>query len=143
MKCATRRLKRSAQGCTTFCAPCPPTVNSCLKAVHPLAQSCPCVGKRLRERPLTSSACCFADRLGSTAKCASFSARSTMVLVYGRLVSGFTHLPDATERSKHYDCTVPCCMCWRGQRLWDRASLFIEYRPDNVAGVDHMKCHAS
>ncbi len=49
---------------------------------------------RLQEqRNSTSSACCLAERLGSTAKWASFSARSTIVFVYGRFVSGFTHLP--------------------------------------------------
>lgn len=49
---------------------------------------------RLQEqRNSTSNACCLAERLGSTAKWASFSARSTIVFVYGRFVSGFTHLP--------------------------------------------------
>ena len=39
----------------------------------------------------TSRACCLALCFGSTEKWTSFSARSSMEMVYGRLVSGFTH----------------------------------------------------
>ena len=45
---------------------------------------------------LTSRACCFAPRLGSTAKWISLSERSSMEMVYGRLVSELTHLATST-----------------------------------------------
>ena len=43
---------------------------------------------------MTSSACCLAFFVGLIEKCASFIDCSIMVTVYGRFVSGLTHLSD-------------------------------------------------
>ena len=69
----------------------------------------------------TSRACCLALCFGSTEKWMSLSARSSMEMVYGRLVSGFTHfsarmlatslnrLSNSTSRSLSETYVIPHC----------------------------------
>ena len=104
------------------------------------------IRKRMRARSIgncacrrgsASSACCLAERLGSSATCAALSARSSTPAVYGRPVAGLTHLSTSTcttsrasvsallRRSRSLTCSSPLSRIWgaRGQHSREPQTL--------------------